>query len=135
MFNVLNFRYPSNNSNSGGPSSESSNNLPPRFKKMILHQGPFDSNDNSSNEVSLKPTNSSMLFKPKTPSLLPKSAKPTNNQNILDPVPSLLPSGPALPPASGKVNKMNYFRNLYANRSQLRFFELMSFLRGCPYIT
>lgn len=70
---------------------------------MILHQGPFDSNDNSSNEVSLKPTNSSMLFKPKTPSLLPKSAKPTNNQNILDPVPSLLPSGPALPPASGKV--------------------------------
>ena len=54
-------------------------------------------------EVSLKPQTSSMIFKPKTPSLLPKSAKPTNNQNILDPVPSLLPSGPSLPPASGKV--------------------------------
>merc|ERR1719367_636680 len=81
---------------------------------MILHQqGPhsesnLDNADRSSrdldrNEVSLKPTTSSMIFKPKTPSLLPKSAKPTNNQNILDPVPSLLPSGPALPPASGKV--------------------------------
>merc|ERR1719411_739610 len=79
---------------------------------MILHQqGPHsDSNDNyggsglDRNEVSLKPTTSSMIFKPKTPSLLPKSAKPlTNNQNILDPAPSLLPSGPALPPASGKV--------------------------------
>jgi len=78
--------------------SEPSNNLPPRFKRIQI-----DSNDNSSsNEVSLKPT-SSMIFKPKTPSLLPKSAKPTSNQNILDPVPSLLPSGPALPPASGKV--------------------------------
>merc|ERR1719367_1448777 len=81
---------------------------------MILHQqGPhsesnLDNADRSSrdldrNEVSLKPTTSSMIFKPKTPSLLPKSAKPTSNQNILDPVPSLLPSGPALPPASGKV--------------------------------
>ena len=101
----------------GGSGSESSNSLPPRFKKMILHQqGPHsDSNldnvaDRSSrdldrNEVSLKPTTSSMIFKPKTPSLLPKSAKPlTNNQNILDPAPSLLPSGPALPPASGKVS-------------------------------
>jgi len=100
-------RY-SNNSNGGIGSSmdrsEPSNNLPPRFKKMILHPGSSDSNDNaSSNEVSLKPTTSSMIFKPKTPSLLPKSAKPTSNQNILDPVPSLLPSGPALPPASGKV--------------------------------
>jgi len=104
-------RYP-NNSNGGpgysngrdipGPSDSVS--LPPRFKKMILHQdGRMDSNDNaSSNEVSLKPT-TSMIFKPKTPSLLPKSAKPIINQNILDPVPSLLPSGPALPPASGKV--------------------------------
>ena len=72
---------------------------------MILSQdGRLDSNDNGGHEVSLKPKTSSMIFKPKTPSSLPNSAKPlTNNQNILDPVPSLLPSGPALPPASGKV--------------------------------
>ena len=72
---------------------------------MILSQdGRLDSNDNGGYEVSLKPKTSSMIFKPKTPSSLPNSAKPlANNQNILDPVPSLLPSGPALPPASGKV--------------------------------
>jgi len=90
--------YP-NNSNGDVRSSdrsEASNNLAPRFKRIHI-----DSNDNS-NEVSLRPSGS-MIFKPKTPSLLPKSAKPIINQNILDPVPSLLPSGPALPPASGKV--------------------------------
>ena len=72
---------------------------------MILSQdGRLDSNDNGGHEVSLKPKTSSMIFKPKTPSSLPNSAKPlTNNQNILDPVPSLLPSGPALPPASPTV--------------------------------
>merc|ERR1712051_259535 len=60
--------------------------------------------------VSLKPKTSSMIFKPKTPSSLPNSAKPlTNDQNILDPVPSLLPSGPALPPASGKVMQAPIF--------------------------
>merc|ERR1719367_13024 len=96
-------RYSNNSNGMSGSSDRSelpSNSLPPRFKRIQI-----DSNDNSgSNEVSLRPqTSSSMIFKPKTPSLLPKSAKPTNNQNILDPVPSLLPSGPALPPASGKV--------------------------------
>merc|ERR1719362_1031471 len=103
----------SNNSNSDRPGSDNSapNNLPPRFKKMILSQdGRLDSNDNGGHEVSLKPKTSSMIFKPKTPSSLPNSAKPlTNNQNILDPVPSLLPSGPALPPASGKVMQAPIF--------------------------
>ena len=59
------------------------NNLPPRFKKMILHQQAED-------EVSLRP-NSSMIFKPKTPSMLPKSAKPpsSNLNNIFDPTPGM----------------------------------------------
>lgn len=64
----------------------------------MLSSGPLE--HENENEVSLKPTTSSMIFKPKTPSLLPKSAKPNSN-NILDSAPSLLPS--QLPPASGKV--------------------------------
>ncbi len=84
-------RYASSNSNA------SNDMLAPRFKKMILQP----EHEASNHEVSLKPTTSSMIFKPKTPSLLPKSAKPNNN--ILDPAPSLLPPGTALPPASGKV--------------------------------
>ena len=68
---------------------------------MILQKGP---NDDS--EVSLRPS-SNMIFKPKTPSMLPKSAKPpaNANQNILMGGDMANPlSGPPLPnPASGKI--------------------------------
>ena len=75
--------------------------LPPRFKKMNFGLNSTVQNHRETEEnkdLTLKPQNS-MIFKPKTPSLLPKSAKP----NILDPEPNLLPSGPSLPPASGKI--------------------------------
>ena len=86
-------------------SNEVSSNLPPRFKKMNFGMTSTQNHrmnevsENENKDLTLKPQTSSMIFKPKTPSLLPKSAKP----NILDPEPNLLPSGPSLPPASGKI--------------------------------
>ena len=91
--------------------NEGGNNLPPRFKKMILHP----QSEMNNGEVSLRPS-SNMIFKPKTPSTLPKSAtKPPNSNsagnsnnlnNVLDPIPGGHHnplSGPPLPhPASGK---------------------------------
>lgn len=46
------------------------NDLPPRFKKMFSHQ----SGGTGSEEVSLRPSANSMMLKPKTPGVLPKSA-------------------------------------------------------------
>ena len=90
---------------------QGSGNLPPRFKKMILHP----QSEMNNGDVSLRPS-SNMIFKPKTPSTLPKSAtKPPNSSNsagnsnnlnnMLDPIPGGHNplSGPPLPhPASGK---------------------------------
>ena len=47
------------------------NDLPPRFKKMMMTQ---QRAQGSSEEVSLRPPANSMVLKPKTPTVLPKSA-------------------------------------------------------------
>ncbi|XP_047473929.1 eukaryotic translation initiation factor 4 gamma 2-like isoform X1 [Penaeus chinensis] len=47
--------------------------LPPRFKKMFSHSSGGGSSS-SDGEVSLRPSASSMLLKPKTPGVLPQSA-------------------------------------------------------------
>jgi translation initiation factor 4G len=75
----------------GSPSDQS---LPPRFKKMTMYGS---SNGSSTNgDIQLRPANGNLMLKPKTPAILPKSARldngplqPNNgvtNMNVLEPV-------------------------------------------------
>jgi len=68
--------------------------LPPRFKKMTMYGG---SNGGSTNgDIQLRPANGNLMLKPKTPAILPKSARLDNgpvqlnngvtNMNVLEPV-------------------------------------------------
>ena len=75
------------------------NNLPPRFNKKPPHQHQFTSQNplagSKDVELSLRPASGTMLFKPKTPSLLPKSAlgrsdaSPHGDNAMNNPLPSL----------------------------------------------
>jgi hypothetical protein len=120
--------------NNAGPNMTNDNNrLPPRFKKMVLnnqqnsnrdgeqmhHQfpggpaimqgpgGPGPSMKEKDNmEVSLRPqAANSMLFKPKTPSMLPKSAM-SNTPDGSSPLGENSLLGPALPTQPNKVMMM-----------------------------
>jgi len=83
------------------------NNLPPRFNKKMNFNGPPPPNyagrqgpppnggSSKDVELSLRPASGNMLFKPKTPSLLPKSAigsrdgsSPLGENSLLGPMPA-----------------------------------------------
>jgi len=75
----------------GSPSEQG---MPPRFKKMPMYGS---SNGSSTNgDIQLRPANGNLMLKPKTPAVLPKSARldngpmqPNNgvtNMNVLEPV-------------------------------------------------
>ena len=79
------------------------NDLPPRFKKMMMTQ---QRAQGSTEEVSLRPPANSMVLKPKTPAVLPKSAVPGAPGNagplgpLVDaalPLPASPPMGPSNP--------------------------------------
>ena len=55
------------------------NDLPPRFKKMMMTQ---QKSQGSTEEVSLRPPANSMLHKPKVPGVAPKSAGGPNNGGL-----------------------------------------------------